>query len=119
MRPNSTWVYVEEVSQKMSAFSKFQLQWLTGLLGNENLLVRRAAAETIGESSIQDAELTMGVIAQLGERGLISSGWQRRDLEHLALGTGTLEPCLEMARSMETDRHKLALDLLLLHPPSL
>lgn len=103
----------------MSAFSTFQLKWLTGLLGDDNLLVRRAAAETIGESSIQDAELTLGVISRLGERGLASSGWQRRDLEHLALGDSTLEPCLEMARSMEADRHKLALDLILLHPPSL
>src|SRR5688572_483782 len=103
----------------MSAFSTFQLKWLTGLLGNENLLVRRAAAETIGESSIQDAELTLSVIDHLGDRGLASSGWQRRDLEHLALDRNTLEPCLELARSMEADRHKLALDLILLHPPSL
>jgi hypothetical protein len=103
----------------MSAFSKIQLKWLTGLLGDESLLVRRAAAETIGESSIQDAELTLSVIAHLGERGLASSGWHRRDLEQLALGKQTLEPCLDMARSLISDRHKLALDLILLHPPEL
>ncbi len=103
----------------MSAFSTFQLKWLTGLLGNESLLVRRAAAETIGESSIRDVDLTLSVISHLHARGLANSGWQRRDLEQLALESWSLEPCLEMARSMDADRHKLALDLILLHPPEL
>ncbi|MCX6128465.1 MAG: hypothetical protein NTX25_05290 [Proteobacteria bacterium] len=100
-------------------FQTSQLAWMTELLGHDNLLVRRAVAETLGESAVQSIPVTQAVLSQLGNVGLAGSGWQRRDLEHLAYDQATLENCLSMARAFDKDRHRLAVELILLHAPAL